>query len=162
MLEWWSPLSSTAPFIVRRGQGVLVVVNEAVERQGVSIDRPLHRFAIQRWWMVAGWRLHAPMAVALVRKAVWRSVWPLQVCDGGPSNPRQLNLHLWIKPTWINAGEAVWRLSRGSMMWQGGGVVTRHQVASVDVALWAHGPLPRPLAFYARLLSIFVNFPAYK
>jgi hypothetical protein len=113
MLEWWSPPSTTSPFM-----GVLVGEDEAVERQGASANlgrasanHPLHCLAIQRWQVAPGWRLHAPIEVASVKKAVWRSVWPLQVYDGGPSDPRQLNLHLWIKPTKINAREAMWSVT---------------------------------------------------
>jgi hypothetical protein len=40
--------------------------------------------------------------------------------------------------------------------------VERCQVASADMAMWALGPLPRPLAFYTSYLYIFVIFPAYK
>jgi hypothetical protein len=161
MLEWWSSLSTTDPFIVCRGQGVLVGSNEEVERQGASADRLLHRLSIQRRRMASGWRLHAGRSVALLGKAVRRLVWPLQVYDSGSMDPRELNLHLWIKLTWnqawrCNLDMTPWQ-SRGSVTWQGDRAVERRQVASVDPTKWAHGLLPHPLASYAPYLSIFVK-----
>ena len=63
----------------------------------------------------------AGRSVAAVRKSVWRSILVLQVYDSGPMDPRQLNVHLWIKPPWTNAREVVRRPSHGLVMWQGPG-----------------------------------------
>ena len=43
----------------------------------------------------------------LVGKAVPTSVGALQEYDSGPRDPRELHLHLWIKPTQTNGGWAL-------------------------------------------------------
>ena len=81
--------------------------------------------------------------VTLVGKAVRRSVWPLQVDDSEPMDPRELHLVLWIKPTLINGVRCLLGVppsfSHGSMMWQGYG-------ASGNVTwrwpTWPCGPKP--------------------
>ena len=101
-----------------------------------------------------GWRLHAGRSVALVGKAV-RWVWASHVNDGGPSDLWQLNIVPWIKPTWINVGEAVWRPSHGSVMWQG---PRWHRPMPHGVGrLGPMGPGP-PATSICLLCSLFVHF----
>jgi hypothetical protein len=84
------------------------------------------------------------------------------VHDSGPSDPKQLRLHLRIKSTldqrWSDNVEALPWISdmagaRG--LWPMPCGVGQHG----PMGPW---PLPCLLAFYAPLLYIFVNFPAYK
>jgi hypothetical protein len=108
-----------------------------------------------------------PKAVAwqvgwLLCKTVRRSVGAPQVHDGGPSDPKQLHLHLWIKSTldqrWRGSVEALPRISD---------VAGARGLWPTPCGIGQRGPMgPRPLpcllAFYAPLLYSFVKIPPYK
>ena len=142
--------------------GVLVGEDEVVERWwGVgrlwpqSADRPFTASPSNGdGWPLDGRCMVGKLVSQLVRRFGGR-FGPLQVYDNRPVDPRQLNVVLWIKSTWIKGGEAVWRPSRGSVTWQGGWGHRAMPGGIGQRGMWAHGP---PATSHCLLCTSFVHF----
>jgi hypothetical protein len=130
--------------------GVLVGEDEAVKRQG-GINRPSPAPPCHP--MVMGWLLDGGYML------LWWLLRSERRFGGrfGPSKCMMVDQAIQGSST----STFVSNRHRSTLEKQCGGSPANQwcgQVASDDVALRAHGPLPRLLAFYARLLSILWIF----